>query len=292
MAFLLNTTQPYGLPQQREIMKNIRHIKIRNTAIAIVALAGLAVAITACSSNSSTDSATKDLDATIETVADQPESANKVESPAAVSSVSAKVESPTASSSALTTATPSTASPSTATPSTGAPASPEVDPSIETGETEADPSIETGETEADPSTEAPATATPDTTTPDTTTPDTATPDSTTPATASPTIPGIVLSPTISFVTFAQVGANINTSILVEEAGLGRNDIVSVEFTYTKFGTERTVTATKASSTTTSSLWLVESLMLRVGSTVSIRAIDSRGNSDDITKTVALSTAMG
>jgi hypothetical protein len=102
----------------------------------------------------------------------------------------------------------------------------------------------------------------------------------------------VLSPTISFVTFAQDGVNINTSILVEEAGLGRNDIVSVEFTYTKFGTERTVTATKASSTTTSSLWLVESLMLPVGSTVKIHAVDARGNSDDITKTVVLSTAMG
>ena len=38
---LLNTTQPYGLPEQREIMKNIRHNKIRNTAIAIVAIAGL-----------------------------------------------------------------------------------------------------------------------------------------------------------------------------------------------------------------------------------------------------------
>jgi hypothetical protein len=102
----------------------------------------------------------------------------------------------------------------------------------------------------------------------------------------------VLSPTISFVTFAQDGVSVNTSILVEEAGLGRNDIVSVEFTYTKFGTERTVTATKASSTTTSSLWLVESLMLPVGSTVKIHAVDARGNSDDITKTVALSTAMG
>ena len=86
--------------------------------------------------------------------------------------------------------------------------------------------------------------------------------------------------------------NINTSILVEEAGLGRNDIVSVEFTYTRFGTERTVAATKESSTTTSSLWLVESLMLRVGSTVSVRAVDSRGNSDDVTMTVALSTALG
>ncbi|MEY3070628.1 MAG: hypothetical protein RL473_735, partial [Actinomycetota bacterium] len=75
-------------------------------------------------------------------------------------------------------------------------------------------------------------------------------------------------------------------------GLGRNDIVSVEFTYTKFGTERTVAATKASSTTTSSLWLVESLMLRVGSTVKIHAVDARGNTDDLTVTVALSTAMG
>ncbi len=289
MTLLLNTTQPYGLPEQREIMKNIRHINIRNTAIAILALSGLAVAITACSSKSSTDSATKDLDATIESVADQSESADKVESPAAVSSVSAKVESPTAPSAA----SPSAASPSTATPSTGAPASPEADPAIEsarteadptieTGETAADPSIETGDTAADPSTEAPATATPDTTTPDTTTP----------ASASPTIPGIVLSPTIAFVTFVQDGANINTSILVEEAGLGRNDIISVEFTYTKFGIERTVTATKASSTTTSSLWLVESLMLRVGSTVKIHAVDARGNSDDITKTVVLSTAMG
>ena len=227
-------------------MKNIRHINIRNTAIAIVALAGLAVAITAFSSNSSTDSATKDLDSTIETVADQSESADKVESPTADSRVTTEVESP---------------APSTATPSTGAPSSPE-----------ATPETEATETETAPSTEAPAT--------------------TTPATASPSIPALALSPTIVFVTFDQDGVNVNTSIVVEEAGLGRNDIVSVEFTYTKFGTERTVTATKASSTTTSSLWLVDSLMLPVGSTVKIHAVDARGNSDDITKTVVLSTAMG
>jgi hypothetical protein len=263
-------------------MKNIRHINIRNTAIAIVAVAGVAVAITACSRNSSTDSASKALETTIETATDQPESAAKVTSPAAVSSVSGKVGSPAASSSAPSTATPSTATPLTDSPSTDAPASAEVDPILESAGTETDPSIETEETAADPSTEAP----------DTTTPDSATPDTTTPASASPTIPGIVLSPTISFVTFAQDGVTINTSILVEEAGLGRNDIVSVEFTYTKFGTERTVTATKASSTTTSSLWLVESLMLPVGSTVKIHAVDARGNSDDITKTVVLSTAMG
>jgi hypothetical protein len=283
----LNTTQPYGLPEQREIMKNIRHINIRNTAIAIVAVAGVAVAITACSRNSSTDSASKALETTIETVADQSESEAKIQSPAAVSSVSGKVGSPAASSSAPSTATPLTDSPSTDSPSTDTPASAEVDPILESAGTETDPSIETEETPAEPSAESPATATPDTATPDTTTPDT-----TTPASASPTIPGIVLSPTISFVTFAQDGVTINTSILVEEAGLGRNDIVSVEFTYTKFGTERTVTATKASSTTTSSLWLVESLMLPVGSTVKIHAVDARGNSDDITKTVVLSTAMG
>ena len=227
-------------------MKNIRHINIRNTAIAIVALTGLAVATTACFGNSSTDSASKALDATIEAVADQSESADKVESPTADSRVTTEVESP---------------APSTATPSTGAPASPE-----------ATPATEGFEDEPAPSTEAPAT--------------------TTPATASPSIPGIVLLPTIVFVTFDQDGTNVNTSIVVEEAGLGRNDIVSVEFTYTKFGTERTVTATKASSTTTSSLWLVESLMLPVGSTVKIHAVDARGNSDDITKTVVLSTAMG
>ena len=237
-------------------MKNIRHINIRNTAIAIVALTGLAVATTACFGNSSTESATKALDATIEAVADQSESADKVESPDTTSRVTTEVES---------------ATPATATPSTGAPASPEATPATEGFEDE--PAPETApETETAPSTEAPAT--------------------TTPATASPSIPGIVLLPTIRFVTFAQDGVNINTSILVEEAGLGRNDIVSVEFTYTKFGTERTVTATKASSTTTSSLWLVDSLMLPVGSTVKIHAVDARGNSDDITKTVVLSTAMG
>ena len=234
-------------------MKDIRHINIRNTAIAILTLAGLAVATTACSRNSSTDSATKDLGATIETVADQSESADKIGTPAASS-----------------TRTPSTTTPSAAAPSTDTPASPEDEPVIESAETDADTTVDvegTEETEADPGTEGPTTA-------------------------SPTIPGIVLSPTISFVTFAQDGVNINTSILVEEAGLGRNDIVSVEFTYTRFGTERTVAATKASSTTTSSLWLVESLMLLVGSTVSVRAVDSRGNSDDVTMTVALSTALG
>ena len=233
-------------------MKNIRHINIRNTAIAIVALTGLAVATTACFGNSSTESATKALDATIEAVADQSESADKVESPDTTSRVTTEVES---------------ATPATATPSTGATASPEATPATEGFEDESAP-----ETETAPSTEAPAT--------------------TTPATASPSIPGIVLSPTIRFVTFALDGVNVNTSIVVEEAGLGRNDIVSVEFTYTKFGTERTVTATKASSTTTSSLWLVESLMLPVGSTVKIHAVDSRGNSDDVTMTVALSTALG
>ena len=252
-------------------MKDIRHINIRNTAIAIVTLASLAVATTACSRNSSTDSATKDLDATIETVADQSESADKIGTPAAVSSISAKVESTgTPSTGTPSTTTPSTNTPSTATPSTDTPASPEDEPVIDSAETDADTTVDvegTEETEADPGTEGPTTA-------------------------SPTIPGIVLSPTISFVTFAQDGVNINTSILVEEAGLGRNDIVSVEFTYTRFGTERTVAATKASSTTTSSLWLVESLMLRVGSTVSVRAVDSRGNSDDVTMTVALSTALG
>ena len=227
-------------------MKNIRHNKIRNTAIAIVALAGLAVATTACFGNSSKDSASQALDATIEAVSDQPEDAAKSTPTSTVSRVTTEVESGT---------------PTTAAPATAEPASPE-----------ATPETEATETETEPSTEAPAT--------------------TTPATASPSIPGIVLSPTISFVTFAQDGVNINTSILVEEAGLGRNDIVSVEFTYTKFGTERTVTATKASSTTTSSLWLVESLMLPVGSTVKIHAVDARGNSDDITKTVVLSTAMG
>jgi hypothetical protein len=257
-------------------MKNIRHNTIRNTAIAIVAVAGLAVGITACFGNSSNDSATKGLDSTIETVADQPESDAKVTSPAAVSSVSAEVESPATSPGA------SSGVPSTATPSTGASASPEADPAIESAGTEADPTIETVETEAEPSTEAPATTTPDTTTPATTTP----------ATASPSIPALALSPTIRFVTFALDGSNIDTSILVEEGGLGRNDIVSVEFTYTKFGIERTVAATNASSTTTSSIWLIDGLMLRVGDTVTIHAVDSRGNTDDTTATVELSTAMG
>ena len=242
-------------------MKNIRHINIRNTTIAIVALAGLAVATTACFGNSSTESATKALDATIEAVADQSESADIVESPDTTSRVTTEVES---------------ATPATATPSTGAPSSPEATPATEGFEDEPAPETETAP-ETAPSTEAPATTTPATTTP---------------ATASPSIPALALSPTIRFVTFALDGVNVNTSILVEEAGLGRNDIVSVEFTYTKFGTERTVTATKASSTTTSSLWLVESLMLPVGSTVKIHAVDARGNSDDITKTVVLSTAMG
>ena len=253
MVPLLNTTQPYGLPEQREIMKNIRHNKIRNTAIALVALAGLAVATTACFGNSSKDSASQALDATIEAVTDQPEAAAISTPTSTVSRDTAEVES----------AAPATAEPAPET---------EAAPATEKFETEATSPETAPETETAPSTEAPAT--------------------TAPATASPTIPGIVLSPTISFVTFAQDGVNINTSILVEEAGLGRNDIVSVEFTYTKFGTERTVTATKASSTTTSSLWLVESLMLPVGSTVKIHAVDARGNSDDITKTVVLSTAMG
>jgi len=266
-------------------MKNIRHTTIRNTAIAIVALAGLAVATTACFGNSSTENASKALDATIEAVADQPESADKVESPAAVSSVSVKVESPTAPSS-----TPSAASPSTATPSTGAPASPEAAAEIETApatttpateapETEADPSIETGETEAASPETAPETA-PSTTAPTTTTP------------ATPSTPTLVMSPTIRFVTFAQDGMNIDSSILVEEGGAGRNDIVSVEMSYTKFGVSRTVAATQASSTTTSSLWLIDGLMLRVGDTVTIHAVDSRGNTDDTTATVELSTSMG
>jgi hypothetical protein len=99
------------------------------------------------------------------------------------------------------------------------------------------------------------------------------------------------SPTITFVSFVQDGANINTSIVVEEGGLGRNDIVSVELTYTKFGTERTVTATKAGSTTTSSQWVVPGLTLRVGNTVKIHAVDSRGNSDDVMRTVTISTAL-
>jgi hypothetical protein len=228
-------------------MKNIRHINIRNTAIAIVALTGLAVATTACFGNSSTDSVSKALDATIEAVADQPESAAKVTSPAATSSDTAEVES---------------AAPSTATPSTGAPASPEATPATEAPETA-------------PSTEAPATTTPATTTP-----------------TAPSTPGIVLLPTIHFVTFAKDSLNISTSILVEEGGAGRNDIISVEMSYTKFGVTRTVTATQASSTTTSSLWLIDGLMLRVGDTVTIHAVDSRGNADDMTATVALTTSMG
>ena len=101
-----------------------------------------------------------------------------------------------------------------------------------------------------------------------------------------------MSPTIRFVTFALDGTNIDTSILVEEGGLGRNDIVSVEITYTKFGTERTVAASNASSTTTSSIWLIDGLMLRVGDTVTIHAVDSRGNTDDTSVTVELSTSMG
>jgi type IV secretory pathway VirB10-like protein len=239
-------------------MKNIRHNKIRNTAIAIVALAGLAVATTACFGNSSKDSASQALDATIEAVSDQPEDAAKSTPTSTVSRVTTEVES----------ATPATAAPAAAEPAPETEAAPATEGfETETASPEAAP-----ETETAPSTEAPAT--------------------TTPATASPSIPALALSPTIVFVTFDQDGTNVNTSIVVEEAGLGRNDIVSVEFTYTKFGTERTVTATKASSTTTSSLWLVESLMLPVGSTVKIHAVDARGNSDDITKTVVLSTAMG
>ena len=231
-------------------MKNIRHINIRNTAIAIVTLAGLAVATTACFGNSSTDSASKALDASIEAVADQPESAAKDDSPAATSSDTADVESPT---------------PSTATPSTAAPTSPEAIPAATEG----------FENETAPSTEAPATTTPATTTPTT-----------------PSTPGIVLLPTIHFVTFAKDGLNISTSILVEEGGLGRNDIVSVEMSYTKFGVTRTVAATIASSTTTSSLWLIDGLMLRAGDTVTIHAVDARGNSDDMTATVTLTTSMG
>jgi len=103
---------------------------------------------------------------------------------------------------------------------------------------------------------------------------------------------LVMSPTIRFVTFAQDGMNIDSSILVEEGGAGRNDIVSVEMSYTKFGVARTVAATKASSTTTSSIWLIDGLMLRVGDTVTIHAVDSRGNTNDTTATVVLSTSMG
>jgi hypothetical protein len=263
VTLLLNTTQPYGLPEQRKIMKTIRHNKIRNTAIALVALAGLAVATTACFGNSSTENASKALDATIEAVADQPESADKLESPTADSSVTTEDES----------ATPATAAPATAEPAPETePASPEATPTTEGFETEPASPETAPETETAPSTEAPAT--------------------TTPATASPSIPALALSPTIRFVTFALNGTNIDTSILVEEGGLGRNDIVSVEFTYTKFGTERTVAATNASSTTTSSIWLIDGLKLRVGDTVTIHAVDSRGNTDDTTATVELSTSMG
>lgn len=235
-------------------MKNIRHNKIRNTAIAIVALAGLAVATTACFGNSSKDSASQALDATIEAVTDQPEDAAKSTSTSTVSRVTTEVES----------ATPATAAPAAAEP---APET-EAAPATEGFETETAPSTETApETETAPSTEAPAT--------------------TTPATASPSIPALALSPTIRFVTFALNGTNIDTSILVEEGGLGRNDIVSVEFTYTKFGTERTVAATNVSSTTTSSIWLIDGLKLRVGDAVTIHAVDSRGNTDDTTATVEL-----
>ena len=230
-------------------MKNIRHNKIRNTAIAIVALAGLAVATTACFGNSSKDSAGQALGATIEAVSDQPEDAAKSTPTSTVSRDTAEVES----------AAPATAEPAPETEAT---------PATEGFEIETAPSTETApETETAPSTEAPAT--------------------TTPATASPSIPALALSPTIRFVTFALDGTNIDTSILVEEGGLGRNDIVSVEFTYTKFGIERTVAATNASSTTTSSIWLIDGLKLRVGDTVTIHAVDSRGNTDETTATVEL-----
>lgn len=234
-------------------MKNIRHINIRNTAIAIVALAGLAVATTACFGNSSKDSASQALDATIEAVSDQPEDAAKSTPTSTASRVTTEVES----------ATPATAAPAAAEP---APET-EAAPATEGFETEATSPETAPETETAPSTEAPAT--------------------TTPATASPSIPALALSPTIRFVTFALNGTNIDTSILVEEGGLGRNDIVSVEFTYTKFGTERTVAATNASSTTTSSIWLIDGLKLRVGDAVTIHAVDSRGNTDDTTATVEL-----
>lgn len=234
-------------------MKNIRHNKIRNTAIAIVALAGLAVATTACFGNSSKDSASQALDATIEAVSDQPEDAAKSTPTSTVSRVTTEVES----------ATPATAAPAAAEP---APET-EAAPATEGFETEAASPETAPETETAPSTEAPAT--------------------TTPATASPSIPALALSPTIRFVTFALNGTNIDTSILVEEGGLGRNDIVSVEFTYTKFGTERTVAATNVSSTTTSSIWLIDGLKLRVGDAVTIHAVDSRGNTDDTTATVEL-----
>ena len=234
-------------------MKNIRHNKIRNTAIAIVALAGLAVATTACFGNSSKDSAGQALGATIEAVSDQPEDAAKSTPTSTVSRVTTEVES--------------------ATPATAAPAAAELAP-----ETEAAPATEGFETETASPEAAPETET---------APSTEAPATTTPATASPSIPALALSPTIRFVTFALNGTNIDTSILVEEGGLGRNDIVSVEFTYTKFGIERTVAATNASSTTTSSIWLIDGLMLRVGDTVTIHAVDSRGNTDDTTATVEL-----
>ena len=234
-------------------MKNIRHNKIRNTAIAIVALAGLAVATTACFGNSSKDSASQALDATIEAVSDQPEDAAKSTPTSTVSRVTTEVES----------ATPATAAPAAAEPAPETEAAPATEGfETETASPEAAP-----ETETAPGTEAPAT--------------------TTPATASPSIPALALSPTIRFVTFALNGTNIDTSILVEEGGLGRNDIVSVEFTYTKFGTERTVAATNVSSTTTSSIWLIDGLKLRVGDAVTIHAVDSRGNTDDTTATVEL-----
>ena len=234
-------------------MKNIRHNKIRNTAIAIVALAGLAVATTACFGNSSKDSASQALDATIEAVSDQPEDAAKSTPTSTVSRVTTEVES----------ATPATAAPAAAEPAPETEAAPATEGfETETASPEAAP-----ETETAPGTEAPAT--------------------TTPATASPSIPALALSPTIRFVTFALNGTNIDTSILVEEGGLGRNDIVSVEFTYTKFGIERTVAATNASSTTTSSIWLIDGLKLRVGDAVTIHAVDSRGNTDDTTATVEL-----
>jgi len=234
-------------------MKNIRHNKIRNTAIAIVALAGLAVATTACFGSSSKDSASQALDATIEAVSDQPEDAAKSTPTSTVSRVTTEVES----------ATPATAAPAAAEPAPETEAAPATEGfETETASPEAAP-----ETETAPSTEAPAT--------------------TTPATASPSIPALALSPTIRFVTFALNGTNIDTSILVEEGGLGRNDIVSVEFTYTKFGTERTVAATNVSSTTTSSIWLIDGLKLRVGDAVTIHAVDSRGNTDDTTATVEL-----
>lgn len=236
-------------------MKNIRHNTIRNTTIAIVTLAGLAVATTACFGNSSKDSASQALDATIEAVADQPETVAKPTPSSTVSRVTTEVES--------------------ASPSTGAPASPEAAAEIETAPATTTPATEAPETETAPSTSTPSTTAPTTTTP-----------------ATPSTPTLVMSPTIRFVTFAQDGMNIDSSILVEEGGAGRNDIVSVEMSYTKFGVARTVAATKASSTTTSSIWLIDGLMLRVGDTVTIHAVDSRGNTNDTTATVVLSTTMG